>query len=290
MSQPLTGSGGDAPPAPPAPVTEPQPPPGLLDPRAVLVALLVLLAGVALGATWFAAEQHSSSLPRPVRSGAGWTITDTREHRFNGLSLSGDTLAWQDGALILCMDLRSGRVRLLGPGPASTMTWPPAASSRYVVWFEGNGADEAQVYSYDLASRRRRAVGTVVRPLSYVHASGGEVVWTERGTTAGTARLVVLDLPGGRRRAFAVPPGQPTVDGPLAALVRQGWEHAVIDLVDLATGGRRTLVDAQATLTGVSLSGRRLAWGVAGAPAAGAGCRCRTSTPASARWWPPLRA
>jgi hypothetical protein len=265
VAQPLTGAGGGTPPAAPALVTEAQPPLRLLDLRAVLVALLVLLVGAALGAAWFAAEQHSSGLPRPVRAGDGWTIAGAPGHPFNGLSLSGDALAWQDGALVLYMDLRNGRVHLLGPGPGHGLTWQPAASSRYVVWFEGDSADAARVYSFDLASRRRRAAGAVVRPLSYVRASGGEAVWTQRAVSGALAQLVVLDLAGGRRRTLAVPPGQPTVDGALVALARQDPAGDGVELVDLATGAQRTVVSVPSgTLTGVSLSGRRLAWVVGG--------------------------
>jgi len=85
--------------------------------------MLVLVAGACLGAAGFAAEQHYRHwLPKPVRENGGWRVVDQHGRRFSGLSLSGGHLTWQDGPLILLMDLASGRVRVLGPGAENRST------------------------------------------------------------------------------------------------------------------------------------------------------------------------
>ena len=260
-----------APPVPPVPSlgapseapTAPQPL-RLLDVRAILFAALVLVVGAALGAAGYAAEQHHSSwLPKPAREGGGWRVVDAHGRRFSGLSLSGDHLAWQDGPLVLVMDLGSGRVRVLGPGPENDSTWQPAASPQYVVWFEGRrgSADRGEAYGYDLSSRRRRALTPVVRPASYVAASGELAVWTEVAS-GGRARLVALDLGTTRRSSIPAEAGEPLIDGDLVAVKRSGSGGDAISALDLASGRERPVVAGNGgVMTGFGLSGRRVAWG-----------------------------
>jgi hypothetical protein len=236
-----------------------------IDLKAILVAILVLAIGAGLGAAVFAAEQrYRGWLPEAQREGSGWRVVDAHGRRFSDLSLSGDSLAWQDGPLIVVMDLGSGRIRLLGPGPENHSTWRPAVSGRYVVWFEGRrvSSGRGEAYSYDLSSRRRRAVAGVVSPASYVAASGGLAVWTELAGGEGEARLVVVDLDAARRTSIPAAAGEPLVDGGLVAMRRGGAGGDAIAVIDLATRREWPVVAGNGgQMTGFGLSGRRVAWG-----------------------------
>ena len=283
VAEPLTGrpARGDAcgaavrPPAAPvaslAAPSPPTPPPDardglrLFDAKAVFLAALVLIVGAALGAVGFTAERHySSGLPEAVRDGGGWHVVDAHGRRFSGLSLGGPYLSWQDGPLILLVDLRSGHVRLLGPGPDHSSTWQPAVSSRYIAWFEGQSgnADRGQVYAFDLSSGRRRALTSVLKPASYVAVSGKLAVWTQVGGSDGQARMQVLDMTNGRCVSLALAAGEPIIDGELVALKRSGSSGDSLAVFDLATKRERPVVDGNGgAMAGFGLSGRRLAWG-----------------------------
>ncbi len=251
--------------------------PRLLNGRAILVATLVLVAGACLGTAGFAAEQHYRHwLPKPMREHDGWRILDQHGRRFAGLSLSGTHLTWQDGSLILLMDLASGRVRVLGPGADNRSTWRSAVSDRYVVWFEGRsaGAAQGEAYAYDLDSRRRRAVAPVARPASYAATSGWRAVWTET-TEGGGAVLRVLDLRTGALLGISSCGGEPVVDGSLVAVKRPGSSGHAISALDLRTRREWQVVAANGeTMTGFAVSGRRVAWGWA--DAAGGAARVLT--------------
>lgn len=226
--------------------------------------MLVLVAGACLGAAGFAAEQHYRHwLPKPVRENGGWRVVDQHGRRFSGLSLSGGHLTWQDGPLILLMDLASGRVRVLGPGAENRSTSRPVVSDRYVVWFEGRatGAERGEAYSYDLDSRRRRPVAAVVRPASYAAVSGGRAVWTEL-TEGGAARLRALDLSSGASQSVATRGGEPLVDGDLVVLKRSGPGGDALAALDLTTRREWRLVAANGqAMTGFAVSGGRVTWG-----------------------------
>ena len=235
----------------------------LFDPKAILLAALVLIVGAALGAAGYAVEQHHSNwLPKPQREGGGWRVADAHGRRFSGLSLCGGHLAWQDGPLILVMDLGSGRIRVVGPGPENGSTWQPAVSPRYVVWFEGRrgATDSGTAFSYDLASRRRRALAPVVHVTSYVAASGELAVWTE--LVDGRPRLVVLDMSTARRSSIMAVAGEPLIDGDLVATKTSGQSGDAIAALDLATKRQWPVVAGNGgPMTGFGVSGRRVAWG-----------------------------
>lgn len=248
---------------------------GLFDAKAILLAALVLLAGVALGAAGFTVERHYSDyLPRPVRSGTGWIVRDEHGRRFTGLALATDRLAWQDGPLILLMDLRDGRVFDLGPGPDSSRTWQPALTGRFVVWFEGGGGGSGgSVYCYEPATHRRRAVGTVTRPTSYVAASGERAVWTQQdGADQQAQQLVALDLQAGTHTSLTAPPGAGAalIDGDLVVIKQWTGQGDALTALDLTTRRQWSVVAGSGGgMTAFGLSGRRVAWGSIAANGAG---------------------
>lgn len=252
-------------PLPPADVSVRRP--RLASPRAILIALVAVLVGGLLGAAGFAVERRLGGPHVEVRrTSAGWRIAAEGGLRFHGPDLHGRHLVWQDGPFVLLMDLDSGHLRTLAPGPENGATWRPAVSGEYVVWFEApRGARRGDAYSYDFDSGRRRLVAEEVLVASYPDVSGRAAVWTE-SVGDGAAQLTTVDLVTGVQRSLAVPDGEPLVDGRLFAY--RSWPSASgrdeIVGIDLDTGGRTLLASAApgSTLgiTGWAVSGRRVAW------------------------------
>jgi hypothetical protein len=250
----------------------------------VLLALLVVAVGAVFGGAAFAVEQHHTGPRVDVRRTAdGWRISSQlldgaggggHAARFSGLELAGAGLIWQDGRFIVLMDLESGRLRTIGPGPENRATWRPALSARYAVWFEGPGGSRTgDAYAYELSSGRRLLVAEGVDVVSYPSVSGATAVWTEAvgalpstGEAPDSARLSVLDLSSGDLRALPADAGEPVVDEGLVAYRRWPSEGRGDELValDLETGARVALALAGPGsglgVEGWDVSGRRVAW------------------------------
>ncbi len=241
--------------------------PPLVSPRAILIALVAVLAGGLLGAAGFAAERRLGGPHVDVRrTPTGWRVTAETGLRFHGPDLHGRHLVWQDGPFVLFIDLDSGRLRTLAPGPENGATWRPAVSGEYVVWFEApRGAWRGDAYSYDFASGRRRLVAEEVLVASYPDVSGPTAVWTE-SVEDGATQLTVTDLASGQHRSLAVPDGEPLVDGRLVAYRRRPSASSRDEIVgiDLDTGGQTLIASAAPGsalgITGWAVSGRRVAW------------------------------
>lgn len=234
---------------------------------ALLFAALVILAGGALGAGGFLLEQATSNWrPHLARTQTGWRITERRMLGFGGLALCDGRLAWQDGPSIVLFDLRSGAAKLLGPGPLARATWPPAVSTRYVVWFEGTlaGSSSAEAWTYDVATRRRRRVAALDAVLSLPSASGTRAIWcTSQGTGS---RIAGVDLASDKSLVVAPEYGQPVIDGALVTWARlTGGRPSAFVLADVTQGRSWSIVPSTlggaADLTGFDLSGRTLVWG-----------------------------
>jgi hypothetical protein len=247
--------------------------------RALLLTAFVLLAGVALGVGGFFVERGMSTWrPEVTRTASGWRIVQTHRVPFDGMALGGDTLVWVSGPSILLMDLRSGRLKLLGPGPASRTTWDPAVSQRYVVWFEAaaTSVGEGSAWVYDSASRRRRQLAGLGDVLSLPSASGSRAAWCT-ATRGGGPGIVAVDIPTGEQLSVAPEYGQPVIDGDLVTWpTRTGptGMPATWALVDLAKDRRWSMVPtatlSNAHFLGFDLSGRTLVWGETD-PASGRG-------------------
>jgi hypothetical protein len=273
VPEPLTGDG--AAPAPPrvaAPLdANAETPPRTSEARALLFAALVLLVGMALGGAGFFLERSMSTWrPEITRTASGWRIAQAHRVPLSAMTLGGDNLAWGCGPSIIVMDLRSGRLKLLGPGPASRATWDPAASRRYVVWFEAEGtsAGEASAWVYDAATRRRRHLAALGSVLSLPSASGNLTAWCSTTKDEGAPSIVTVDMTTGKESVVAPEYGKPVLDGGLVTWpthMGSTGMPAAWALVDLSQGRRWSLVPAttlrNADFVGYDLSGRTLVWG-----------------------------
>ena len=282
MPEPLTGDGSA-----PAPLRVAAPlganaetPPHASEARALLFAALVLLVGIALGAAGFFVERGMSTWrPEITRTASGWRIAQAHRVPLSAMALGGDNLVWGNGPSIIAMDLRSGRLKLLGPGPASRATWDPATSRRYVVWFEADGvsAGEASAWVYDSATRRRRQLAALDSVLSLPSASGNLVAWCCTTKGEGAPSIVAVDIATGEESVVAPEYGEPVLDGGLVTWPTHMGSTgipAVWALVDLSQGRRWSLAPAatlpNADFVGYDLSGRTLVWGQTD-PASGRG-------------------
>jgi len=238
--------------------------------RALLVTALILLAGVALGAAGFIVERTMSTWrPEVTRTAIGWRVVQTHRAPLCGMALGGGDLVWGCGPSVVLMDLGSSRLKLLGPGPESRTTWDPAASQRYVVWFEAaaTSAGEASAWVYDSSTRRRRQLATVGDVLSLPSASGDRAVWCTT-TPGGGPEIVAVDIPTGEQISVATEYGVPVIDGDIVTWPTRAGPTgmpATWALVDLSQGSRWSLVPAatlpNARFLGYDLSGRTLVWG-----------------------------
>jgi hypothetical protein len=231
--------------------------------RALLVSLVVVAVGFALGAVWYKLERAASIQPPVVtRTADGWRITARQQREFSGLGLSGTRLLWQNGAAIEYLDLASGRLRLLGPGPGMRTTWDPAVGDRYAVWFEAERMESlaARAVAYDTQSGRRWTFAEVGSVRSYPAVSGDVAVWCSAPALGSPA---INGARVGNGEAFEVAPGDgaPVVSGGLVVWAAS-WTGPLYSH-ELASGTSRPLVAGltDGGLTGLALSGRTLVWG-----------------------------
>jgi hypothetical protein len=231
--------------------------------RALLISLAVVAAGFLLGAAWYKLERAASAQPPTVtRTADGWRITARQQREFSGLGLSETRLLWQNGAAIEYLDLASGRLRLLGPGPGKRTTWDPAIGDRYAVWFEAERTESlaASAVAYDTLTGRRWTFAEVGSVRSYPAISGDVAVWC---SAAALGSPTINGARVGSGEAFEVAPGDgaPVVSGGLvvwaASWTGPFYAH------DLTGGASRPVVASltNGRLTGLSLSGRTLVWG-----------------------------
>jgi hypothetical protein len=241
--------------------------------HALLFAMIVLVAGGAFGVAGFFIEQAKSDWRPPVaRTATGWHIGELDRPGLagiSGLALDGGRIAWRDGRLVLLMDLRSGKPKLLGPGPLAQAAWDPAISQRYVVWFEAaaSSANEASAWAYDPATRRRLQIASLNGVDSPPTASGKRAVWCT-GARSGGPVILGVDISTGKGFVVSRENGEPVMDGNVVAWASQPGRTgmpAVWALVDLAQGRRWSIVPtaplSNAHLVGYDLSGRTLVWG-----------------------------
>jgi hypothetical protein len=174
--------------------------------RAVLLALLVLVAGAGLGAAGFAAEQRLL-VWRPVvteLSGGGWRVTGSAGLRPAVPSIAAGRVAWNQGSYTCLMDLASGDTKVIGAAARGSALWSPALDERTVVWLESpnNGAeDETRLWIYDIERGRRvdyRLGGGAEAPV----VAGDLVVWPDV-SRSGVPEIAALDLKTGGRSVIA---------------------------------------------------------------------------------------
>ena len=149
----------------------------------------MLAAGVALGGAGYRLERsYLIKLPEATRTADGWRLTARSGQELSGLGLNGSRLIWQDGASIEYLDTADGDLILLGPGAGMRVTWDPAVSDRYAVWFEAErqASLAARLVVYDTVTGRRWTNGEVGSVHSYPSLSGSLAVWCS-ALTAGAA-------------------------------------------------------------------------------------------------------
>ena len=233
--------------------------------RALLVSLVVVAAGVALGAAGYRVERsHRIQTPQVATTSDGLRISAHSSHEFSGLGLNGRHLIWQDGASIEFLDLDEGKVLLLGPGPGMHTTWDPALGERYAVWFEAErqASLAAQVVAYDIQSGRRWTLGDVGSVRSYPAISDDVAVWCSAPQMGAPA---ISGVRVGSAESFRVADGNgaPVVSGGLVVWAAD-WTGPFA-AAEIASGTTWP-VAARLTsgrLTGIALSGRTLVWGQA---------------------------
>jgi hypothetical protein len=255
-----------------------------IDRRALLTAVLVLVAGAVLGAIAFQFEQARATWrPNVTRTATGWIVRDAYGHGPSSLALTGDHIVWNSNLNVITMDLTSGRTKLLGVGVDEQSMWPPTVSDKYAVWLTATtGAGGAQilyVYTYEFASGRRvRLSGSAFDGIwSSPAISGATTVWA-KNVGGGPAADVILgeDLATGRQFVVTTTAmsgselgalGDPIIAGDLVAwspVSADPSAHAQITVKDLATGNMRTIVPFAAApdtqFDGWALSGDAVVW------------------------------
>jgi hypothetical protein len=231
--------------------------------RALLISVAVLAAGAALGAGAYHYERSASIQPPAVeKTGDGWVVTAHHQREFSGIALSGEGLFWQNGAAIEYLELDTGRLRLLGPGPGMRTTWDPAAGERYVIWFEAERQETfaAQAVVYDTETGRRRTFAEVGSVRSYPSLSGDVAVWCSAlaiGAPSINGARIGSDTP------FEVAPedGAPVISGSLVVWATS-WTGPFV-AAELASGTTWPVTASLSggRLTGLALAGRTLVWG-----------------------------
>jgi hypothetical protein len=272
VPEPLTGGDETSAPAPPAPLTR-----GAAPERphswawALLISLVVLLAGAVLGAAAFTFEQSRATWrPQVSATGTGWRISTSHGLRLGGSALGGDRLAWEAGPFTLLTDLRSGRSRLLGAAASAGSASGPSISDRFVVWLQAPvyGSSEAIVWDYDISQGRRTRLDGVQGISQSPAVSGTTAVW-ETFVGDGTQRIDGADLVTGRRFSLGASGGasQLVISGSLVAWVAPHPSPpapSVITVVDLADGRRWGIApypqSQGSDILGIALAGRILVW------------------------------
>lgn len=233
--------------------------------RALLVSLLVVCAGSALGAAGYHYEQtYAVRAPEMVRTDDGWRIVGRQGREVSGLGLSGPRLLWQDGPSIEYADLDKGWVRLLGPGAGTSATWDPAIGERYAIWFEAERPQSlaARAVAYDTVSGRRWTVAEVGSVYSYPAISGDVAVWCSAPALA-SPTVSGVRIGSGETFPVADGYGAPVVSGGLVVWATS--ERGPFSARELSGGGSWP-VSARLSrdpLTAIALAGRTLVWGQA---------------------------
>jgi hypothetical protein len=233
--------------------------------RALLVSLIILAAGSALGTAGYHYERtYLVRAPEMTRTADGWRITGRQGREFAGLGLNGPRLLWQNGPSIEYADLDEGWVRLLGPGAGMRATWDPAVGERYALWFEAERPQSlaARAVAYDTRSGRRWTVADVGSVYSLPSLSGDIAVWCSAQKIASPA---INGARIGSREAFEVAAeyGAPVVSGGLVVWAQS--ETGPFAAQDLSSGNSWPVVVGLSSgrLTAIALAGRTLAWGQA---------------------------
>jgi hypothetical protein len=252
--------------APPAQVAGGRPPrrPSWL--RAALWSLVVLIAGVALGAAGYHAERSAGfAMPVAERTDTGWLLSAPGQHELTGLGLSGRRLIWQDGASIEYLDLDRGKVLLLGPGPGMRTTWDPAISDSYAIWFEAERSESvaAQAVVYDISRGRRWVRSEIGSVYSYPAVSGERAVWSS-AMDIGEPAVWGARI-GGDEPPHQIAPGYgaPVVSGNLVVWARSWTGPFTAKEIETGVTWRAADGLTNGKLTGLALSGRTLVWGQA---------------------------
>jgi len=254
-----------------------------MDPRAPLVAVLVLVAGAVLGAIAYQVEQARSTWrPKVTRTATGWSIRDPSGRGPSALALAGDHIVWDSQGNVITMDLGSGKTKLLGVGENEQSMWPPSVSDRYAVWVTAMSDGDAQVlsvYAYDFASRRRVRLAGLEGAWDWgaPAMSGTTMVWAPYvGGSSAVTEIRGEDLSTGRQFVVAstrtmahgaVGVGVPVIAGDLVVW-SQGRPHPhsylAIVVRDLSTQQTWTITPFKTAsnmhLASQALSGRTLVW------------------------------
>ena len=239
--------------------------------RAVVLSLVVLAAGSALGAVWYHLERSASIQPPAVeRTADGWRVTAHHQREFSGLALNGPRLLWQNGASIEYLDLASRHLRLLGPGPGMRTTWDPAVGDRYALWFEAEREASLAVraVAYDTESGRRWTLAEVGSVRSYPAMSGDVAVWCS-ARTIGAPTINGARIGSGKTFEVAAGDGAPVVAGGLVVWATS-WTGPFV-AGDVVTGTTWPVAASLtgARLTAIALAGRTLVWGQGDADGSG---------------------
>jgi hypothetical protein len=244
-----------------------------LFPRALLIALLVPVAGATFGIAGYRWEQARADWrPKVVRTATGWRISQVYGLRPVGPALAGDHLAWSAGPYTILLDLKTGRTKLLGAAHDAQSTWSPKLDDRYVVWLQATGStDQAmRLWVYDTTTRRRVAVPFGEDAWGPPAVSGSTVYWSSAASQDTNQIIHGQDLLS--RRQFIVGSasgsgGSLSFNGRLACWVTgQGTpgDPATIVVLDLIDAKRWSIPlvasSAGTSLYGFAAGGDRVAW------------------------------
>ena len=237
--------------------------------RPLVVALLVLVTGAALGAAAFTAEQRFIVWrPNVSRTADGWHVTGASGLRPAAPAIAGDHIAWGQGLYTCVMDLGTGETHVIGFAATGTSIWPPSMNGRYVAWMETPKASGGRglVWTYDIERGRRLSHGAGANGATTA-LSDDRVIWYEGGDAT---RVVGVDLAYGTR---SVQSSAADLDYPvLGAGHLIGWllhsdaRGVLAQLKDIARG---TLVEVPLVAPGsgltvgdIQLAGNWLLWTV----------------------------
>ncbi len=241
--------------------------------RSLLLALLVVAAGVVLGAAGFAVERRVAYWEPSVAATptGGWSIAGNAGLRPVAPVLADGRLVWGQGHNTCVLDLDSGDPHVVGVAPRGISAWPPAADGHRVAWLEtphdAAPGGSAHLWAYDAEGGRRLSFA-VASGATSVAVDGDLVVWLDEGRAP---RVCALDLSTDRRSELAEGQG---IAGPvLASDGLVGWLRRGVEgggpwavLRDVATGELATVrlaADGSGAGVGdVQLRGRILLWTV----------------------------
>lgn len=235
--------------------------------RPLLLALLVLVVGAALGAAAFAAEQRAFVWDPDVHAvpDDGWVITDSQGLRPSSPVISGDHLVWGQGAYTCVLELDSGDAHVVGAAPRGSAVWPADAGPRYVAWIEvprgAVGEGTLWVYDVEIGRRQRYVVG---REAATPAVADDLVAWYDEDGD-GMPRIETLDMESERRAVLATGANiqYPVLggDGVVGWVSRAGGRPAVL-LHDIASQVQTTvpLAGSGAQIGDLQLAGRTLLW------------------------------